>query len=308
VSAIAMPQRRTQSLPEAVIQGGAGEQLRAWLVLTKFRISSVSTLTAAMGYIAAAGTLRFGLISTLTGTLCLAMAASALNEIAERDLDARMRRTSARPIPSGRISVAAARAGALVLVSAGVAVLYLFHGGVTAVLGLLAVFWYNGLYTPMKRISAFAVVPGSVIGALPPAIGWAAAGGDLESPALLSLCFVFFVWQVPHFWLLALRHKDDYEQAGFPTLSVYFTPDQIHRLIFTWTASSVAACALLWVFQAIQGWVAVAAIGVSGVWLLLRFRKAFEVSAGSTWLFRAFMDINRFALVLMVAVVFDALV
>jgi heme o synthase len=160
----------------------------------------------------------------------------------------------------------------------------------------------------MKRVSAFAVVPGSVIGALPPAIGWAAAGGDLESPALLALGFVFFVWQVPHFWLLALRHQEDYERAGLPTLSRYFTPQQILRLIFTWTAASVAACALLWIFQTIEGWVAASAIALGGVWLLFRFSWAIDRTGDNRWLRRAFMDINRFALVLMSAVVWDALV
>jgi protoheme IX farnesyltransferase len=282
--------------------------LRDWLALTKFQISAVSTLTAAMGYIAVAGTISGGLVRTVLGTLCLAMAASTLNEVAERDTDARMLRTCARPIPSGTIGVRVAVTGAATLVALGMALLYWVNGLAPALVGLLALFWYNGLYTPMKRVTAFAVVPGAVIGALPPAIGWAAAGGDLESPALLSLCFVFFVWQVPHFWLLALRHHEDYDRAGFPTLSKYFSPLQIYRLIFTWTAASVAACALLWVFGAISGWVATSAIAVAGIWLLLRFRNALADSVEPSWLRRAFLDINQFALIVMMAVAFDALV
>lgn len=294
--------------PQATTRLEPSSRLRDWLVLTKFRISAVSTLTAAMGYVAASGNVRGGLIVAVLGTLCLAMAASTLNEVAERDTDARMIRTRTRPIPSGTIGVRAAVIGAATLVTVGLALLYWVNGLPPALLGLLALFWYNGLYTPMKRLTAFAVVPGAVIGALPPAIGWAAAGGDLESPALLALCFVFFVWQVPHFWLLALRHHEDYERAGFPTLSRYFSPLQIHRLIFTWTAASVAASALLWVFGAINGWVATCAVAVAGLWLLFRFRDALADGVEPAWLRRAFVDINQFALVVMLAVAFDALV
>ena len=95
------------------------------------------------------------------------------------------------------------------------------------------------------------MVPGSVIGALPPAMGWTAAGGRLGDPALLALCFLFFIWQVPHFWLLALLHRDGYQRAGFPTLHRHFSEPRILRLIFTWTCGTAAACALLPAFRTV---------------------------------------------------------
>jgi heme o synthase len=282
--------------------------LGAWLTLTKFRISAVSTLTAAMGYIASSRMVDVRLVSAVFGTLFMAMASSTLNEVAERDIDALMRRTRHRPIPSGHVSARAATLFALTLAASGAVLLYAAHGTLPAVLGLLAMVWYNCLYTPLKRVTAFAVVPGSVIGALPPAIGWAAAGGELGTPALLALCSVFFLWQVPHFWLLALRHHTDYEAAGLPTLFQHFSTRQIYRLVFTWTSASVAACALLWVFQAISGWIAASAIGLAGVWLVGRFAFMLEPRPDDQRAFRAFMDINRFALVVIGTVVFDALV
>ena len=284
------------------------DRLHDWLVLTKLRISLVSTLTAAMGYIAQARELRLGLLSTTAGTLALALAASALNEVQEREIDARMRRTRGRPIPGGQIDARVAVYGALLLASLGMALLYLGHGLAPTLLGLLALFWYNAVYTPLKRVWAFAVVPGALIGALPPAIGWVAAGGSITDPALTALAFVFFVWQVPHFWLLSLRHQEDYERGGLPTLSRYFSARQIHRLIFTWTASAVASCTLLWVFQAISGWLPMLVMGGAGVVLLARFGFMLEPEANRSRLGVAFMDINRFAVVIMVAVVFDALV
>ena len=284
----------------------ADTRLSHWLELTKFRISAVSTLTATTGFIAYQRGVRSGLIGATLGTLLMAMASSALNEVQEREIDARMARTRNRPIPSGIFSPVTAVGVVLLLASAGYSILYLTGGLVPALLGLLAMGWYNGIYTPLKRMTAFAVVPGSVIGALPPAIGWAAAGGEVRSPALLALCFVFFIWQVPHFWLLALRHNNDYAAAGLPTLSKHFSPQQIFRLIFTWTAASVAASALLVVFQTIKSPVTAVTVGAVGIWLLWRYRFMLSATEKSRRIFIAFMDINKYAMVLMAAVIVDA--
>ena len=284
----------------------ADTRLSHWLELTKFRISAVSTLTATTGFIAYQRGVRSGLIGATLGTLLMAMASSALNEVQEREIDARMARTRNRPIPSGVFSPVTAVGVVLLLASAGYSILYLTGGLVPALLGLLAMGWYNGIYTPLKRMTAFAVVPGSVIGALPPAIGWAAAGGEVNSPALLALCFVFFIWQVPHFWLLALRHNNDYAAAGLPTLSKHFSPQQIFRLIFTWTAASVAASALLVVFQTIKSPVTAVTVGAVGIWLLWRYRFMLSAAEKSRRIFIAFMDINKYAMVLMAAVIVDA--
>lgn len=282
-------------------------RLSHWLALTKFRISAVSTLTAAMGYIAYSRHVALGLLSSVLGTLLLAMAASALNEVQESQIDAQMERTRTRPLPSGVVTSNAATGLALVLAVLGVVVLYATRGGIPALLGILALVWYNGIYTPLKRITAFAVVPGSVIGALPPAIGWTAAGGALAHPALLAMCFVFFMWQVPHFWILSLRHQHDYARAGFPTLGAIFSSSQIHRLIFTWTSASVAASGLMLVFQSVSGVIASVIMIAAGVWLIWRFSWMLGATGDDSRLRASFMDINWYALVLMAAVMLDGL-
>lgn len=278
-----------------------------FLELTKARISIASTLTAATGYLAVRGRADLGLLGTLAGTLMLAMAASTLNEVQERDLDAQMPRTRLRPIPRGAVSPFTALMLAGLLATMGFGVLLASGGWAAALLGLLALVWYNGLYTPLKRVSAFAVVPGSVIGALPPAIGWAAAGGALGDPAILALAFLFFVWQVPHFWLLALLHHEGYAQGGFPTLLNRFTEAQVRRLIFTWTCGTVAAGALLPMLRTTAGLPSMALLGAAGFWLVLRFTRLLGGEASPSRLRRAFMDINLYALVVMAAVVLDAL-
>ena len=276
--------------------------------LTKLPISAMSSLTAAMGYVAFARRLEWGLLTAVLGTVLLAMGASALNEWQERDYDALMERTRRRPLPTGEISPAAALALALFLGTSGFEVLLLAHGWTAALLGLLAMVWYNGVYTPLKRVTAFAAFPGSLIGALPPAIGWAAAGGSLSDPAILALCFVFFIWQVPHFWLLLFIHGADYEHAGFPTLTSRFTPPQLARLSFTWMAATAASCALVPLFGGISSRPAFVALVASAAWLVWKAARLLRpcVKPGEPPPFRrAFMHINLFALLLMLAVVLD---
>ena len=125
--------------------------------------------------------------AVMAGTFALSAAVSVLNQIQERHLDALMERTRHRPIPRGAVSPSAATFFAVLLALAGFSLLLWLHGWTSALLGLLALVWYNGFYTPLKRVSAFAVVPGSLIGAMPPAIGWTAAGGLLSDPAILAL-------------------------------------------------------------------------------------------------------------------------
>lgn len=273
--------------------------------LTKFRISAVSTLSAATGFIAFKRGCGGGLATLVLGTLLLAMAASALNEAQEWKLDALMERTRRRPIPRGTVSAFEAVALAAILGASGILVLAAAHGRVPALLGLCAVGWYNGLYTPLKRRSAFAVVPGSVVGALPPAMGWTAAGGHLGDPGNLAFCFVFFLWQVPHFWLLTLLHGMGYERAGFPTLGRHFDEIQIRRLIFTWTCACVASCGLLPLCHAVTRGPGLVLLAAACVGLVARFSRLPGPEPPSFR--RAFGDINVFALLVMGAVAWSAL-
>jgi protoheme IX farnesyltransferase len=157
---------------------------------------------------------------TLLGILCLASASSALNQYQERHLDAAMPRTAGRPLPSGRITPAQALGfitGALLL---GLGILATLDPVLLA-LGFAAVASYNGLYTLWwKKHWAYAAVPGAVPGALPIAMGAISASRDPYSPVAWYLFALLFFWQMPHFWVLALRFAEDYRKGGFPTLPV----------------------------------------------------------------------------------------
>jgi len=163
----------------------------------------------------------------------LACGASALNEYQERSLDSQMERTKSRPIPSGRISEKDALIISLFLILFGSLFLALQSIAVL-LLGLFTLLWYNGIYTPLKRKSSLAIVPGALVGALPPVIGWAASGGSISDPKILSFSAFMFIWQIPHFWLLLLMYDDQYRRAGFPTLSNLLSDNQIINITFMW--------------------------------------------------------------------------
>jgi len=273
--------------------------------LTKLRISGASTFTAAAGYVAFQRGVDAGILTTLLGILLLAMGSSVFNEVQEHRFDAIMPRTANRPIPRGDVAPLTAGLFAGTLAVAGFAVLLLAHNLTSALLGALALVWYNGFYTPLKRVSAFAVVPGSLIGALPPAIGWTAAGGNLADPTALALAFVFFIWQVPHFWLLVGLHAEGYAQAGFPTLVALIGRQRLARLTFTWTCGTAAACALLPMFRVLVSRPSELMLGLGTLWLVVGSLPLLKPQQDAAVTRRVFMNINLFALVLTAAVLLD---
>jgi len=293
----------------AAADAGRPPRLTAALIdLTKLRISAASTVTAAAGYIACLRRADLGLLTTLVGILLMAMGASALNELQERRFDARMPRTRSRPVPQGVFTVRTALFIAGGLAVAGFLVLLLAHGVVPALLGALAMAWYNAFYTPLKRVSAFAAVPGALIGALPPAIGWTAAGGHAKDPTVLALAFVFFIWQVPHFWMLVAMHADGYEAAGFPTIVKLLGRRRLARLSFTWICGTAAACALLPIFRAVVTLPALLLLAAAVLWLVGGSAPLLREEPDTPVFRRIFVRLNVFALALTMAVIVDSFV
>jgi len=291
--------------PAVTVRPSAVPSWRDFNQLTKVSISAASTFTAAAGYLAALRSFQWHLLTALLGILLLAMGSCALNELQELKHDARMERTRGRPLPSGRVSPLGGLLIGVALSGAGFALLLWRHGWPSALLGVLALVWYNGVYTPLKRVTAFAIIPGALIGSIPPAIGWAAAGGSLQSPAMFSLCLIFFLWQVPHFWMLMLMHDQDYGRAGFPTLSRHFRADQSGRLSFTWMAATAFSCAFLPVFGAVFSVPAMVILAAASLWLLWQATALLQARLDRAMFRRAFLSINLFALVLLVAVIAD---
>ncbi|HMB55483.1 MAG TPA: heme o synthase [Thermoanaerobaculia bacterium] len=210
--------------PEAVeAPGRAAVAVRfADLVeLTKPRITSMVAVTAAAGFVMASpGRLDWLLLAhALLGTSLVASGAAALNQVVERGVDARMRRTARRPLPAGRLHPDVALLWAVSLSVVGVTWLALAVNLLTALLGALTLAGYVFVYTPMKRLSSLATVVGAVPGAVPPMMGWAAAR-DLLEPGAWALFAILFLWQMPHFLAIAWMYRADYERGGMPMLPV----------------------------------------------------------------------------------------
>lgn len=219
--------------------------LKPYLTLCRVYISLFAACSAATGFFLAPYQQAGGVLVPLAAVFLLACGASSLNQYQERVIDAKMERTRRRPIPSGVITPARALFISLSLILSGL-VLLMYAGGVrVAGPGLAAVIWYNGIYTPLKKVTAFASVPGAVVGMIPPAIGWVSAGGGMADARLAAICFLYFMWQVPHFWLLVLNHGEEYERAGLPSLTRMMSRPQLARVAFIWiVAASVASLAL----------------------------------------------------------------
>jgi protoheme IX farnesyltransferase len=273
--------------------------------LFKFPISIMSTVSAATGYLAFTHTLNWRLLPVSGAVLILAFAACALNEAQEHKLDALMERTRRRPIPAGKISAVGATILAGALATAALASLWLMGGIVAAMLGALAVLWYNGIYTYLKRKTSLASVIGSVIGAIPPAIGWVCAGGVLDGP-ILSLSFFLLMWQVPHFWLLALRISGDYEQAQFPTFVRAMGIDSLSRVTFMWTAATAASALLLPIFGLSSSPYLGLGLAAAGAWLTFVAWRALR-RPNKQGFRQAFHAINYYAVMVMGAVILDAM-
>lgn len=267
-----------------------GPRIRTYLELVKVRIAAVSMLSVFAGYVLASGTIDAGIVSPLVGVFLLACGAAALNQYQERDIDAKMDRTRGRPIPSGRVTPGGAIGIVFALVVLGSIVLLPRWSAIG--LGWLTILWYNAVYTPLKRVSAFAAVPGGVVGALPPAIGWVSGGGDFLDPRIFAVSFFFFIWQIPHFWMLLMRVGEDYEQAGLPSLSSIFTRRQLSRVTFMWMLTTAVVCLVFPLFGVVsERWIYIGFV-LAAVWLAWHAVAMLRTQGDKL----AFTQINVFAL------------
>ena len=257
------------------------------------------TCSAVTGYSVASPSVTAALLPAAVGVFLLACGASALNQFQERDIDALMERTRRRPLPAGRMSPGGALAASFTAVLAGL-ILLGRSGLQPIVLGVLAVVWYNGVYTPLKRRTPFAAVYGAPVGMLPPAIGWTTAGGGLADPRLFAVAMVFFLWQVPHFWFLLLGCGDDYERAGLPSLCTTLPRPRLVRIAQSWTVSTAAAALLLPLYGIVGSTPARAALLTASVLLALITVRPVAAASG-------FRIINAFIAALMVLISADAL-
>ena len=196
--------------------------------LVKARLTTLVLLTTAVGYyVGSIGPLEWlRLVHTLIGTGLVAAGAAALNELLERDFDARMPRTAERPLPSGKMQPETVLMIGGVSAAVGLAYLAVAVNPLTSLLGAITLVSYLFIYTPLKRVTALNTIIGAIPGALPPLMGWTATRGEI-STAGWSLFAILFFWQLPHFLAIAWLYREEYERAGFVMLPV--TDPEGHR-------------------------------------------------------------------------------
>lgn len=214
---------------EPVVRPGAasdvrprsGSRIAAYVELTKPRIGVMVLLTTAAGYAlgSEAGVALVPMLHALVGTALIAGGANALNQLLERDTDAKMRRTEGRPLPTERLVPAEALAFGGVLCLLGTLYLTWAVNPLTGALGAATLLGYVFVYTPIKRLTPLSTLVGALPGAMPPLIGWAAARGEL-GPAAWAPFALLGVWQLPHFFAIAWIYREDYARAGIPVITV----------------------------------------------------------------------------------------
>lgn len=281
--------------------------LNAFLDLAKIRITFFVSVSTSIGYILYSGSVSLKMFIAAIGVFLLASGSSAINHYQERNYDALMERTKSRPIPAGIISPKVALVYAVTLSLIGISVLGFLINAAALVLGIIALIWYNLFYTPLKRKYVMAVVPGSVIGAIPPVIGWVAAGGNLLDSQALALALFFFIWQIPHFWLLLMIYGNDYERAGYPTLTRIFSDNQLSRITFIWIIALATSVLLIPLFSISSSLITVFVLISLGLWLTLNSKNILNEYINKIQYRKAFINVNFYVLIVVVFLSIDRL-
>jgi protoheme IX farnesyltransferase len=224
----------------------AFERPWAYVALTKPDVTFLVALTTVAGfYLGSRGPLDWALmLHTLGGTLLVASGTAALNQYVEREMDALMRRTAARPLPSGTLQPREVLIFGVMSILLGTLWLLLAVNWLAALVAVMTSVLYLGLYTPLKTRTTLSTAVGAIPGALPPLIGWAAAHGSLSLGGWVLFGILFF-WQFPHFMAIAWMYREDYARAGIQMLPVVDKKgDATFRQIITTSAILVWVSAL----------------------------------------------------------------
>ena len=228
--------------------------MRDYLALTKPRITWLILMSTGIGYFfGSKGAWHFlTLFHTLLGTGLLASGTATLNQWFEREADGKMRRTQARPLPSGKLHEEKALLFGLLISAAGFFDLQLAVNPLAALLGAVTLGSYLFIYTPLKQLSPHSTTIGAIPGAMPPLIGYAAASGTLTWQAWI-LFAILFLWQFPHFYAIAWMYREDYERAGIRMLPVVEPDGESTARRILWFSLALIPISLVPKFLAMTG-------------------------------------------------------
>lgn len=275
----------------------------SYLRLIKPGITLSNTLSGLAGFFLAASLVPFSLtvfIGAIGGIALIIASACVANNVLDRDIDKRMKRTIKRGVPSGEISVLKALIFCAILGIAGFALLIVWTNWLTFWLGVLAYVWYVAIYGIAKRTTPYSTIIGGVAGALPPMAGYVALTGRIDAAAIILFLILFF-WQLPHFYAIAMFRSEDYAKAKLPVWSVSYGMKSAKRQIFISVVLYAITAALLTVYGYTGITYLVLSTALSGYWIykgITLYRKADDIK----WA-KAMFGVSLLVLLAMVALI-----
>lgn len=270
-------------------------KIRDYAEFMKLRLASLVVISSSICYALATNEFDWGTLGILVlGGFLLTGSSNGFNEIIEKDLDALMDRTSSRPLPNKRMGMTEAIIVATIAGILGIGLLGYFINPLSGILGFLAIFLYVAAYTPLKKITPFAVFVGAFPGSIPPLIGCVAATSGFGEITLLGwiMFAVQFVWQFPHFWAIAWRLHDDYAKAGFKLLPSPMGRDRSSAFQVLVYTLSLVPISLLPIFFGITGnlsLVIAMIVGVMFVWQAIQLYRNLSSEAATKLMFGSFI-------------------
>jgi protoheme IX farnesyltransferase len=272
--------------------------------LAKMKLSLLVVFSASMAFIMSSeGAVNWSKFILLTiGGFLVTGAANAFNQVIEKDLDALMDRTKTRPLPDNRMKPIEALIVATIFAITGLYLLFAFMNTASGVLGLIALLSYTVVYTPLKRVTPFAVFIGAFPGAIPPLLGVVAATGHFGIVAGTQFA-IQFIWQFPHFWAIAWVLDDDYKKAGFDLLPSRGGRDKASAFqTFVYAFSLIPLGVMPFIFN-ITGWVALVVMTIAGfifTWQAWRLYKDCSMNAARRLMFGSFIYLPVVQIILLI--------
>ena len=269
-------------------------KVRDYMLLIKFSLSFMVVFSAVISYLLAPKVVSYDwtmILLLFIGGLLVTGSANAVNQVVEKDTDALMKRTAKRPIASGRMTQSEGWVFAAISLIAGVAILYYYFNGLSAVMAFFSWFMYAFLYTPLKKVSSVSVLVGAVPGAFPCLIGWTAGQDDLSAGGWVLFAIQFF-WQFPHFWAIAWIAHKDYTNAGFKLMPSVEGPTKYSAIQSIMYSMVLVPVGLLPYMIGMSGpvalWIVLAA-NLMMVWQSVRLYREMEVKAARRVMFSSYI-------------------
>ena len=258
----------------------------------KLRLASLVVLSAAICFVLGSSSVNWGQLTLLVlGGFLVTGASNGFNQIMERDTDKMMSRTANRPLPQERMSLTEAYFLASIMAIIGVAILWFYMNPLSGILGLTALLLYVLIYTPLKKITPFAVFVGAFPGAIPPLLGWVAATNSLSVEGWI-LFAIQFIWQFPHFWAIAWVLNEDYLKAGFKMLPSEGGRDKSSAFQVLFYSLGLIPISLLPLVFKMTGNIAGIVILICGVLFAIRAYRLYKncsIEAASKLMFASFI-------------------